>query len=130
MAAGDAAGASEDRPMARFLADHGLRPEEAIVRAQRDLESRQDLEAWDTLAWALYRGARMHEAAHASEMALRLGTRRADFHFHAGMIRLALGDSAAGRVHLEQALSIDPSFDPLLADVARTALGVHDRNVG
>ncbi|NKB87132.1 MAG: hypothetical protein GKS06_02785 [Acidobacteria bacterium] len=91
---GAEAGAAEDRPMARLLADRGWNPDEALMRARRDLTHRQDIEAWDTLAWAAYRAGELEEAAAASEKALSLGTRRADFLEHAALIEEAIADKA------------------------------------
>jgi tetratricopeptide (TPR) repeat protein len=106
--AGDLAGASEDRPMARLLADRGWRPQEALRRARRDLRHRHDVEAWDTFAWAAYRAGSLDEAAAASEQALRRGTRRADFHQHAAHIAAAQGNRAVAARHHRAAAAIDP----------------------
>lgn len=122
LAAGEAGGVGEDRPMARLLADHDQRPDEALMRARRDLLNRKDLDAWDTLAWSAYRAGHLDEAAEASAEALRYGTRRADYHFHAALIQESLGDLRAARRHLTIALEIDPRFDLQLALPARRAL--------
>lgn len=105
---GRAGGAAEDRPMARLLADRGLSPLEALRRARRDLDNRTDVEAYDTLAWALYAAGEYVEAARASAMALRFGTRRADFHLHAAAIAEALGRRAQARWHQDAAGEINP----------------------
>ena len=58
--------------------------------------------------------------------ALALGTRDAKLLYHAGMIEAALGNDAAARRNLEDALALDPSFDPLAVRTARTTLaGLH-----
>ena len=54
--------------------------------------------------------------------ALALGTRDAKLLYHAGMIEAALGNDAAARRYLEDALATDPSFDPLAVRTARTTL--------
>jgi predicted TPR repeat methyltransferase len=44
--------------------------------------------------------------------ALALGTQDAMLFYHAGMIELALGDSAAARAQLERALATNPAWHP------------------
>jgi Flp pilus assembly protein TadD len=78
--------------------------------------------AADTLARALYQNGKYAEAQTYSEKALRLGTRDATFHFHAGMIAAALGDKAKAREHLNLALSINPNFSLLYAPEAQAKL--------
>ena len=51
----------------------------------------------DAHAWALHVNGRDAEALVWLARALALGTRNALFHYHAGMIHLALGDRAAAR---------------------------------
>ena len=109
--AGRIGGAAEDRPMARLLAERGLNATEAVYRARRDLETRMDVEAHDTLAWALFAAGEVAEAADAITAALRLGTRRADFHLHAAAIAAALGRQEQARRHREAAHEINPSAE-------------------
>ena len=56
------------------------------------------------------------------ERALALDTPSALYHYHAGMIRLALGDTAGAREHLTQALDINPHFNLVAAAVAADTL--------
>ncbi|HKS39164.1 MAG TPA: tetratricopeptide repeat protein, partial [Blastocatellia bacterium] len=58
----------------------------------------------------------------AIDEALRLGTRDALLHYHAGMIYAKLGDQSSAIKHLSRALQINPSFDVLQADAARQKL--------
>ena len=76
----------------------------------------------DAYAWALHVNGRDAEALSWSKKALALGTRNALFHFHAGMIQLALGDTEAGRAELAAALAINPYFSTRWAPSARQAL--------
>jgi len=134
--AGDAAGAQriwmqieergralDPQMLALFLATKNLRPDEALDLAQAARKQRADIDTHDALAWALYRKspARLNEALAASEEALALGTRDARLWFHAGAIRLALGD-ASGRGYLERALALNPQFDRSGAAEARKLL--------
>ncbi|HKU63007.1 MAG TPA: tetratricopeptide repeat protein [Gemmatimonadales bacterium] len=105
-----------------LLLEQGREVPEVLSRARAELETRRDIYGWDLLAWALYRSSRAAEAVPASEHALALGTRDAMLWYHAGMIRLAAGDSAAGRSALRTALAINPWWDPFQPDSARAAL--------
>jgi tetratricopeptide (TPR) repeat protein len=115
-----------DRQFTRFLLDHDLRLADALVFAQRDVEQRQDIYAYDTLAWALYKNGRYAEAAVAAETAMSRGTRDAVLYYHAGMIRLALDDEEGARTMLETALELDATFDPMQAGIARDTLQTLD----
>jgi tetratricopeptide (TPR) repeat protein len=118
-------GVNTDLELALFAADHptpGTTPEQVVAQAQAALERRPSIYAHDVLAWALYR-ARDYAAAQAEiDQALRLGTRDALLHFHAGMIAKARGDLDAARTHLATALAINPHFSILHAAEARAAL--------
>ncbi|WP_437588088.1 tetratricopeptide repeat protein [Sorangium sp. So ce1000] len=65
----------------------------------------------DTLAWALYRAGKLAEARRASDRALALGTRDARLLYHAGSIRIALGDLTEGERLVRAALDLNPGFD-------------------
>ena len=119
---GTATGSVYDRTLALYLANHGLDAERAVELATAELTTRKDVYGYDTLAWALLAAGRPAEADEAMGHALAFGTRDAKLLYHAGMIRLALGDVADGRARLEAALDLDPSFDALQADRARAAL--------
>ena len=53
-----------------------------------------------------------------------MGTPDARFHYHAGLIALALGETGRGKAELRRALATGPAFDPLLAARARETLAV------
>jgi tetratricopeptide (TPR) repeat protein len=108
--------------LALFEADHGTNPAATVERARAAHARRPSIYAADALAWALFDAGQYDEAARYSDEALRLGTRDANLHYHAGMIAHARGDDAAARTHLETALSINPYFSPLRAPLARAAL--------
>lgn len=89
-----------DRQLTSILADRGLYLDEAVAAARRDLAERGDWEAYENLAWALYRHGRGDEAkgllAKAPEMptlsptsALRLALINGD----------AVGEQAALKAH-------------------------------
>jgi uncharacterized membrane-anchored protein len=76
------------------------------------------------LAWARYAAGDYAGAREASQRARRLGTRDGLMLFNAGRIELKLGDQAAGRALLAEALSANPGFSARWAPEARRLLGV------
>lgn len=117
-------GVNIDLELALFTADHGSREavDHAVEQATASVAVRPSVTAYDTLAWTLYRAGALDAAAAASEQALRLGTRSAVMHFHAGMIASARGERAAAISHLHAALSLNPYFSLRYAPVARAEL--------
>ena len=111
-----------NRELVYFYADHGIKPAEALELARREAEVRKDIYAHDALAWALYANGRMADALGPMMEALRLGTRDARLFFHAGMIFHRLGDTDEAMHYLERALTTNPHFHLLQADVARAIL--------
>jgi tetratricopeptide (TPR) repeat protein len=94
------------RELALFYADHRKNAGQAVELAARDLGIRRDVYAFDTLAWVLYRSDRIDDARRAIDKALRLGTRDATLHYHAGMIYLRAGDPTRARTHLREAVDL------------------------
>ncbi|CAN5554871.1 hypothetical protein BH10CHL1_BH10CHL1_42260 [soil metagenome] len=115
------AGMNVDLELALFNANHG---DKALAekQARAVYGVRPTILAADTLARALYQNGKYAEAQTYSEKALRLGTRDATFHFHAGMIAAALGDKVKAREHLNLALTINPNFSLLYAPQAQAKL--------
>lgn len=116
-----AGGAPADTDAILFEADHGD-ADRAVTMARTAVEVRPFIAVQDAYAWALHRAGRDAEALPYADRALSLGTRSALHHYHRAMIHEALGDTAAARKDLEQALAADPHFHPLHAPRARTAL--------
>jgi tetratricopeptide (TPR) repeat protein len=110
-----------DASFTLFLADHG-QAEAALTQARRAVETAPFVESQDAYAWALHRNGRHADAWEAMEDALVLGTPNALFHYHAGMIRRALGDDQGAQDHLTRALDINPHFNVVAADVAEQTL--------
>jgi tetratricopeptide (TPR) repeat protein len=117
-----ASGATYGRQLALFYADHDRQLPEALRLARQEAAGRGDIYTDDALAWALHKNGRSAEAKRAIERALRLGTRDAALHYHAGMIAAALGRRAAAARHLRRALAITPAFDLRQAPLARATL--------
>jgi len=116
-------GINTDLEMALFLADHDLRLDEALAQA-RAIYGKQpgSIRTADTLSWALYKAGRYDEASVYSKEALRLGTRDPLLLFHSGMIAFELGDFAASRERLQQAIDLNPRFSVLHAKEAAAVL--------
>jgi tetratricopeptide (TPR) repeat protein len=119
-----AAGMNVDLELALFAASHGTDPAMAVDQARTAYAQRPTIYAADALAWALYQQGDYEEAWRYSQEALRLGTRDALLHFHAGMIAQQRGDTAAAQTHLQTALQINPDFSPLYAPIAQEQLSV------
>ena len=81
-----------NRELAYFYADHDIKLNEGLEFAQRELDYRRDIYAYDVLAWNLYKNGKAEEARDAIEQALKLGTKDAKLLYHAGMIYHRLGE--------------------------------------
>ncbi len=97
-----------DRHWALFLADKGRDLDEALAVARKDLELRQDVHGYDTLAWACLKKGLIPEAEAAMTKALALGTKEAPLLQHAGEIALAAGDRDRGERLLAEARALNP----------------------
>ena len=112
-------GIALDLTMALFLADYGD-PMEAVMLADSAYAARPSVHAADALAWALSQAGRHREAAAYSDEALRFGTPDARFLYHAGVIRLRLGQPNEARRLLTAALDLNPHFFVTEAEHARS----------
>jgi tetratricopeptide (TPR) repeat protein len=117
-----AAGIDTAVEMALFEGDRDAPSPAAVIRARRAYRDRPSVVAADALGWILSAAGRHREAARFANEALRLGTRSATFHYHAGIIELRLGRDGPGFRHLATALRIDPRFSPVQAEEARAIL--------
>ena len=117
-------GVDTDLEIALFEADHpGEHSARAALRAApAEWSRRRGVHVADAYAWALYAHGDYRRASALAASALRLGTRNALFLFHAGMIRLRLGDEAAARSFLRQAFDVNPSFSVRWSPVLRQTL--------
>ena len=110
------------RAWSLHLLDRGRDVPIVLQNVSRELETRRDIYGYDLLAWALHGSGRDAEARAPMAQALALGTQDAMLHYHAGMIELATGDTAAARSQLERALAINPSWHPTQPARARAVL--------
>ncbi|MGH7318056.1 MAG: tetratricopeptide repeat protein [Candidatus Rokuibacteriota bacterium] len=111
-----------NRELAYFYANHDVKLPEALDLARREYHVRQDIYASDLLAWTLYKNGKAEDAVGPMAAALRLGTKDAKLHFHAGMIYDTLGQTAVAWDHLRRALDLNPHFDLFQAELAARAL--------
>jgi tetratricopeptide (TPR) repeat protein len=102
-----------DRHWALFCAgkDRGL--DEALALARKDLELRQDVHAYDTLAWVSFKKGLLPEAEAAMRKALAQGTQDASFCYHAGMIARARDDRPQAKEYFTRARAINPLLIPV-----------------
>lgn len=111
-----------NRELAYFYADRDIKPQEGLVLAQRELDYRRDVYAYDVLAWNLFRNGKYDDARDAIDKALRLGTQDAKLFYHAGMIYQRLGESAKAKEFLQRALATNPHFHLLHSASAAVTL--------
>ena len=85
--------------LARFFAERGFKPAEAVELAERAATVRRDIHTMDALAWSYWRAGRVDEAAKAIAAATSTGTRDPRIRCHADAIAAAVaGNIAAGEV--------------------------------
>jgi tetratricopeptide (TPR) repeat protein len=112
-----------DRLIAIYYSEHGVRLDDALRIARREAALRGDeIYAQDTLAWAAAMDGHWSEARGAIAKAVRYDTEEPRLQFHAGMIALHFGDVAQAKRRLSRALSLNPHFHPAYADEARKTL--------
>lgn len=115
-------GVNTDLELAMFDLDHDLDVAGALETVFRSFAVRRSVYGADAVAWGLFKNGRCEEASDYSAQALRLGTRDAMLHFHAGMIADCLGQSAKAASELQRALTTNPQFSVRFAPIARERL--------
>ena len=115
-------GVNTDLEIALFDADHDLNPADAVRQAKAVYDAAPSIPSADVLAWALFKSGDPAAAQKYIDEALRLGTKDAAIHYHAGLIEKALGNTDAARSDLQTAIAINPNFSPLQAPIAQQAL--------
>ncbi|WP_104820634.1 lipopolysaccharide assembly protein LapB [Kitasatospora sp. MMS16-BH015] len=114
-------GVVDDLTMGQYQADHGD-PAEAVRLLRAEWDRRHNVLVADALAWALHRQGADPEALELARQARHTGWRNALFAYHRGEIERALGQDAAARDDLAEALHEDPYFNPLQAPRASADL--------
>ncbi len=103
------AGQIVDLETARFEADRGDDPAEALALARRTFDARPDnVFAQSTLAWALHRSGDTEAAVPFTEQSLRLGSSDVGMRVRAAVIFEAAGRPDQARESLEVALASSP----------------------
>ena len=115
------------RAWSLFLLDHDREVPRVLAKVEDELRTRRDVYGYDLLAWALHKSNRDAEALAPMRRALGLGTRDAMLHYHAGMIRLAVGDTTGARASLDTALAINPYWHPTQPAAVRALLDSLER---
>jgi tetratricopeptide (TPR) repeat protein len=119
-----------DRGIALFESDHGD-PRAALRAARAEYERRcpgsavrqcSSAHVADVPAWALHVNGRDAEALRHARQATATGYRRAQFHFHLGVIEKALGKRANARRDLADSSRRNSRFSKLWAPRAKAAL--------
>ncbi|MBI4852197.1 MAG: tetratricopeptide repeat protein [Acidobacteria bacterium] len=115
-------GAIYNRQLALFYADHDIKTEEAYLLASKEYEVRKDIYGADAVAWTALKAGKIPQAQVAIKEALRFGTQDAKLFYHAAMIAQATSDKKSAKDYLEQALKLNPEFDPLQSPIALKTL--------
>ena len=114
-------GVNTDAELAIFEAEHGAQ-KRAVALGAAAVADAPSVAAADAYSWALTKAGRGRAALRWARRALRLGSQDPLFLYHAGMAARAAGKPAPARRWLKQALARNPSFSPLHAPRARSAL--------
>lgn len=110
------------RAWSLFLLDHDREVPRVLAKVREEIQTRRDIYGYDLLAWALHKSGDDKDAAAAMRSALALGTRDAMLLYHAGMIAFAQGNRKQARDYLNQALQVNPYWDPFQPAQARAVL--------
>ncbi|CAK7284217.1 tetratricopeptide repeat protein [Streptomyces misionensis] len=120
-----AGGVDDELVLGRYEADHGDAAD-AVERLRAEYDRQPGIEVADALGWALHRVGEDDEALRyattATDGTKGGGLRSALYAYHRGAIEAALELEGPARRSLQEALRINPSFSPLWAPQARSAL--------
>lgn len=98
-------------------------PQQALAFAEAEYKRRPDnLDACETMAWALFQNGRTTEAAALVPVMLRTNSQKPERLVKAGIISIKNGDQEKGKKLISNGLSLKPYLDTQLASLAQTAL--------
>lgn len=115
-------GNTDQRTIALLWANQDTKLDEALQIARAEHEKRKDIYTADIYAWTLYKKGQFEEAKKVITEALRLKTKDAQIFYHAGMIEKELGNKKAAADYLQKAIKLNPAFDVLQIETAKSAL--------
>lgn len=107
---------------AAFYADNEIKLDNALELAHKDLEMKQDVFTYDTLAWVYYKLGNFKQALKYSKKSLEHGTKDAGIYFHAGMINYSAGNLSDAKKYFDLCLKTNPYFDMSSADEVRNLI--------
>lgn len=110
------------RSLAELWADRGVNLDAALALAESDLAARQDIGAYDTYAWVLYRLGRHEDANEAIKVATQYRTQDGELLFHEAMISAAIGDTDRATDVLAELTATNPEFHPIQRHIAARTL--------
>lgn len=116
----DASQGSAD--FALFLAEHDKDLKAALEEAMRVYETYKNIKVEDSIAWCHYKLGDYGKARLMIERAMKWNTPDPGMLFHRGMIHYKLGDAKAASAYLNQAIGLNPAFDPVDSAVAKATL--------
>ena len=116
-----------DREYAQFAADHSVRLDEAVTRAEREWKRRpNNADAIETYAWTLYKKGDAQKAETIMELGLKSGIVTPTMHYHAAIIYAALGKNANAQQEWQSAIARMPSTRPALMRDTKAILASHN----
>lgn len=102
--------AAHSREVAKFYADHNLKPEQAVELSELDLSQRSAPHSWDCHAWALFKNGQTESARESINKALLLASDDCNLLYHAAAIECASKNVVQARRYIERIESINPNF--------------------
>jgi len=97
--------------LAILYADGLNDPACALQWARRDLTTCQGIQAYDAVAWALYKNGSLEDARDTILHVLSFETKNPHLLYHAGTILLGAGDISAGKRRLQETVAINPRYN-------------------
>ena len=99
-------------------------PGKALEHARTEHQRRpQNIDASETLAWALYRNGQAAEALPYAETALRTGSQHPERLVKMGVVLSANGKNTEGKELINKGLSLKPYMDETLTNIAQPFIG-------
>lgn len=96
-------------------------PDKALPFAQTEQQRRpENMDACETLAWALYRNGQAAQAAPYIKTALRTNSQNPERLVRAGLIMQANGEKEAGKALIDKGLALKPYMNEDLVKMAQT----------